>query len=69
MNDNNRYKSTIIGMLQINNSGISNPQLIKKTYLISFPFQVNDLNFSAKSGNSATKRSDITTIIGSQTAG
>ncbi|MNE54782.1 hypothetical protein D3C80_1495930 [compost metagenome] len=56
-------------MDQINKVEISIPQLIKKMYLISFPFHLKDLNFSAKSGNSATNKSDIITIIGIKTTG
>lgn len=51
-------------MDQINKIEISIPQLIKNTNRISFPFHLNDLNFNAKSGSSATNINDIITMIG-----
>ena len=56
-------------MDQINKVEISIPQLIKKMYRISFPFHLNDLNFNANKGNSATNKSDMMTIIGIKTTG
>lgn len=63
------YKSTIIGIDQTNKRGINNKQVIKNRNLISFPFQLKFLNFNAKSGISATKKSDMMMIIGIKTAG
>ena len=62
MSDKSRYKIIISG--RPSQCKVANivAESVKKMYLISFPFQPNDLNFKAKRGSSATNMKDIISV-------
>ena len=67
--DKSKYKIIIRGIAQKNKVANKITAIPKNENLNSFPFHLNDLNLSAKSGSSTTIRMDMITVAPIKNAG